>query len=303
MTSKRSKEQPSVAPTSDKKESSTTIIVAVIGLIGVIITAIFGYMGTLAISTKEEVSYSAAQSDWLALIDFRFGWNEASCNRGAASVVPDYITLIEDDPLSLQEMEGISDKSPVAPWPDFGQEMIWGITISNNSSNTGDWIRINKNMTIKLDIISTNTPKHVSVWRTDGAGCGGENYKKFSLIKLNHDRSSLYQTIASDKYDYFSFQPGEFDTFEFDFVCAAPGLYRPIIEMEISYKGQSKTVALMGNDIILCPETFSLWFTDLSYYLDVQIAKTRGNYQIQHSPMSYSGEFFWNGTEYEEINP
>lgn len=300
MTSKKSSKQ-SQPTLSEKREGNLTpIIVAVIGLMGVAITAVCGFLGILVTRPDKEIPLSAAQSDWLSLIDFQFGWDEAACGQQVSYVVPDYITLKEGDPASLKGMEDISAKVPVAPWPIMDQEMQWGITITNKSSSPGDWIRIDKQMTVRLEVVSKDVAKHVSLWKVDGVGCGGGEYKVFSPIRLTQAKNSINQTITSDKYDYFSFEPGEFDTFVFEFVCAAPGLYRPTVEMSVSYKGEDKVVTLMGDELVLCPETFSLWTTDYSYYSEAMMA-TQESRPITRSPMSYSGEFRWNGTSYKPV--
>lgn len=281
-----------------KQETHTPIIVAIVSLLGIIITAIFSYCSSLApvklsiqATLTEEANLASqiivpktTQQNISSMIEVSI--SDIPCQMNNALVLPSQISPAKDSLGVLEQIEDSLNKSwPIAPVN--GSNIYKLVKITNISELGEEWIFVGSTINAKLYVIS-QTVDHINLWLSAGA-CGGGEYKTFSQIVLNHDRVSLNQHIASNDFDFFTLMPGEFDIFLLNFSCQAPGVYRPIISLTFNLSDQSETTPFFFDEIIICPESYSYWETDYSnvgyppYY-----------------PLNYLGDFLWDGLDYEE---
>lgn len=304
MTTKKPQKQIQTASTTSKKESNNTpIVIAIIGLLGVVITAIFGYMGTLALNKQSNTGVTpfvnSSPTNWPEFASYELYFRPC---QPTASVVPDYITLVQNDPSSYERINELDELTnlPIAPLQLEDPQIYNIISISNSSATTGDWIKIENSISVTINVLSEDV-KHVNLWRITDTGCGGVSGKFFlPEISLNHNNDSLPQTIKSDEYDFFTLQPGEFDEFNLTFICDNPGTYNiSDIELKVSYKNRTEVVHVpWGDTIIVCPDTYSFWYTKFSYLVQKSFTD-----KPQTSPMTLGDDYFWNGRQYEKVVP
>lgn len=299
------KKLPQKKSSKSKKLPNTPITVALIGLIGVIITAVFSLVGILFVN-RQTSSLNASNTptselDWSQLIGLG-DYGGGCAGQAVQRVVPNYISLRENDPNSYNAVKDLIDL-PISPlpitYPEYGDDgsIPWVISITNLSSNIGDWLQAENTLTIKVQVLSSDIEEHVDLWRIAGGGCGGYDKERFSPVALNQRPSSAVQIVESQNFDYFSFEPGETGVFQLDIYCQSPGSYQLSAETKMKYKNKTETVILINNRKFFCPKTYSLWITNFSYLTQLEFNKQDGS-PITASPMTHVSDWYWDGESY-----
>ena len=174
--------------------------------------------------------------------------------------IPDNIDP-SSDPLGF--LSSFSYTQVSATWNIIvpGERSI-AIDITNVESPGGRWLRISNTANVivdsfmPLDELNMLLPSVEGIWDLGGCG-GGGNHREFPPIQLD-TRSSLSTTFSSA--DFFSLQPGEFESFAFSFECGEYGMYIFHLEVEIAAAGEAGKYAIGEPLALYCPETRFNWY-------------------------------------------
>jgi hypothetical protein len=298
----------------------------ILGFLGVVITAYVGYLGIrsqteipiTATQTAESMSTSTQQmpastntphivdmpaitpasldaiSNWESQFDIAYGWHEC----GAPVVLPEYIDPEQSVSSASSQIAQAMESEETTFWqvtpfhPDFklGERIKNGrfypsFSISSKPENTA-WAKIEK--TENINITSRNdVPEHQNII-TLPSGCGGGgDIREFPSINLKSDFISYQEKTTLPDVDYISLEPGEFEEFEFEFICNAPGIYNIQINIPYTYLGQSNNINLPSPMEFVCPKSFTWW-------------KASGDmFGKNIDGITKAGEYRWDGTQYK----
>lgn len=141
------------------------------------------------------------------------------------------------------------------------------IKITNQQPTDGSWVQIDNK--IKVEVESVATLKHVDVgtfsWGKGvsggyiGFGCGGGGGNSFIFPEIELDNQTKTFVSENQDYDYFSIEPGEFFQFEPHITCAAPGVYKYHLIMNMSYADEERQYK-SSPYYAFCPESYTEWW-------------------------------------------
>jgi hypothetical protein len=193
--------------------------------------------------------------------------------------MPGDIDPDKDPQQALARMTSAEKTKEYVAWPKLpldGNVVEDLIIISSANSNTA-WVGLQKEVNVLAKVL-TPGPPDVPALRTISGG-GGGTIRKFPAVALEPklDPYSRKVTPAGTE-DYFTLQPGEFETFHFDFLCTYPGLYNVTLEISYTYGADSGKYSDPAVEI-LCPQKYSVW-SNLGTRLD------------------FAGAYTWTGTTY-----
>ncbi len=277
---------------------STAIIIATIGCLGTFITALFGY---LAVKSQIEIPIKATQTAEMLMpkttptlpptliVDPTstptVDWNtilraSSSFTQCGNKVVPEFISLNPKDmQLSLanysrefSKQYGLDWNNAIATYQFFTLE----------SSAPLNWVKIENHFFMNV-LVESYIPDNLNiVWVS---GCGGGFDRDFPEVELNN-QNNLSQYRIKLEYpdvDFFTLQPGEFESFRIPLECKAPGIYSITLETNTEYIGQPLVYTIVPPTKIYCPYKYSGWSSGFP------------------QDLKYEGEFEWDGDKYQLV--
>lgn len=285
--------------TNNKKRPATSVIVALIGLSGVIITAVFGLIGVILQMRKNPTPTlppvenqtatpidtptltPTAQPDWSSL--FYVGIEDVCID---SLIAPDYMLPLLGSPTA---------KTKYAEALNSGEKNNWDIAYYNEKSGYGaifwiesrvtgqEWIRLEN--TFAITIYPQPTSGNMAVME-NSTRCGGAEYRApkdgEDLISLSNDLAAYSMYINYPEADYYTLQPGEPETFIFLPDCETPGIYTVKIDIQFLYQGEQRIYAWTSPRHFVCPESFDHW--GITVFGDVVEA---GKYRLENSEYIY----------------
>ncbi|MDP1541466.1 MAG: hypothetical protein Q8L72_12550 [Moraxellaceae bacterium] len=276
-----------------------TIIVALIGCVGTVAVAIIGYMSVsmqiekpVAITQTVEAKIISSQTPTSILQNtpvpsftetivptstpeqtlISASTVRRLCER---TILPDYIKPsdgIQQAIEQIAEAEARGEKFSL-----MGNNLSLKIEF-RSEVQTVDWLKLSNNL--KITITSdNNVGDKLNLWNVEG--CGGGDYRFFSPdVSLETNYPAYSVNVENSEFDFFTLQPGEFESFDFNFYCRTPGIYTVNIELPYSLLDVPYNYNYTIPTTIICPKSFSVWN---SYYAGM---------------LEYGGDFMWNGEEY-----
>jgi hypothetical protein len=293
-----------------------TIVSALLGLVGVGLTAYFGYLGsrtqveapiraTQTAQASTALVQTATVTNTLAntastvtmfptslsgnrILDITASWPPCWWSRLLPHTIdiglyPQYAREYAESP----DHGGYGNENdlwrdwPVAPdISSNGQSENASVTLSiAGAQGPGNqWIRVEN--FVKLSIQYQPIEPVVNRVETNFGQCGGgssDHY--FSPVSLEPNTK---ETIVSNSdFDYFTLQPGEIETFVIPFVCEKPGLYTFKFYVPYSYQGSSVEAEYSDSKTIACPSVMAVWDFTGEYDYDKYGGFTKlGEYQL-----------------------
>jgi hypothetical protein len=202
----------------------------------------------------------------------------------ARKVMPDYIVPKDGSVEAFEQVyEAYLDWETLNRWPTVPQEDgrfngdLWLTSLVEDNR----WIRLGTTVTAKVTV-DADVPEHVDVVIIGQCGEVGTT-REFPSVTLASDFADYRVQSTFAEADYFSLEPGEFENFDFDFVCDSPGAYRLSLELPLEMRELFGTATQRAIEELICPQTFTLWDALSFEYLE------------------YVGDFQWNGSGYDRV--
>jgi len=285
------KQERQLPPKTEANSGTTQISLAKIGLVSAISVAVLGMIGTAlnayfssqaasapilipiqATQTAEAntlLNFNAVQTvsstpivpsalpvtggdDWTTI--FQLYSRKGTCLEPA--VIPDTIDLKGDPDTVLMAVYQAMENKEADTWqsaPMQGSEIWLTRNIVSRSENT-EWIELSN--TIHVTVRRRNEiPDHVNV---TGECAGSGEFRTFSAITLASGFDKYEITTAYSDADFFTLQPGEFESFKLSFQCTTPGFYIITINIPYTYLNGSGTITFIPPDLV-CPKSYTVW--------------------------------------------
>jgi hypothetical protein len=135
---------------------------------------------------------------------------------------------------------------------------------------------------VRLQLSMRPVPEHIDAVAFTDCGAGAEYYHFEAPVQLRaFDETYLTSARLAD-YDYFSLQPGEQFYMIFTYACTAPGIYSQQAEIDFEYGPGQGTLLLPDLPVLVCPQSFSLWYYGRPLIFQVE-------------------DYRWNGETYELV--
>jgi len=293
----RKKKKPSL--TDKQLTTIVTIIVALIGCFGTAFAAIIGYM-SLSMQIEKPVSFTQTVEARItpSQIPSSTPQNtsvppstetpvptstpEQAFIKGAIvdkrckdTILPDYINPfngIEQSITQIAEAEARGELfSLVGNYASIKLEF-------RNIMQGTDWIKLSNSINISVTS-DGNVEDKLNLWHVEG--CGGGDYRFFSPDVSLETSYPVYSVKAQNSdFDFFTLQPGEFESFDFNFYCKSPGIYTVSVELPYSLLDVSYNYTYTIPAKVICPKSYSLWNSYTAKMLE------------------YGGDFIWDGEKY-----
>jgi hypothetical protein len=274
-----------------------TIIVALIGLVGVIVTGYFSYISssrsteiiieatkTAKFELTKPIEAQSSQAQENSILDVQIPTSYLSSGLGSP-IVPDAIDI--NAPNAIEEINKAIKSDEILNWSIAPDAWMGFSAIIENKSSDNKWIRLDKFVKINIDVLSTTPKDVITIDRTWGQG-GGSYYWFSPDIDLIGNYSSYSKTVyvsGDNAFDYYSLQPGEFTEFMFTFNCKQPGTYKISLEIPYRYENKNDVYLYKITPLLICPRKHT--------YIKV-------NADLDHTVINfdYSIPIEWNGSEY-----
>ncbi len=192
-------------------------------------------------------------------------------------VLPSSIDFEEDPETVALQINAAASSNEVEKW-QIGPGGRRIITLARNivsKIENKEWIQLSN--TARVIIRGKDTaPNHVNVLMTCA---GGGSNRLFPPIELYPQFNQYEVSTTYQEADYFSLQPGEFESLHFVFYCTKPGIYSVELLIDYLYLDQTGKVTIYPPDLV-CPDSYSLW----------------ESWQIPYK----LGDYVWDGNEYIE---
>jgi hypothetical protein len=191
------------------------------------------------------------------------------------TILPDYINPfngIEQSITQIAETEARGEMFSL-----MGDYASIKLEFRNTIQGT-DWIKLSNSVNISVTS-DGNLEDKLNLRHVEG--CGGGDYRFFSPDISLETSYPVYSVKAqNDEFDFFTLQPGEFESFDFNFYCKSPGIYTVSIELPYSLLDVSYNYTYTVPTKIICPKSYSLWNSYTAKMLE------------------YGGDFIWDGEKY-----
>ncbi len=215
-------------------------------------------------------------SDWSNIFQIYTG---GSCDEPV--VIPSEYDIEGDPEEAIQQIVEDRNSNENEPWligPGGRQYISLARNIVSKNENQ-EWIQLSN--TVRVSIRGRDTsPDHANVMM-NCAGAG--NKRVFPSIELDPQFNQYEVSTTYQEADFFSLQPGEFESLHFIFQCKTPGTYSVRLSMEYLYLGQPGAITIDSPDL-LCPRSYSLWEI----------------WEMPPFPSTKLGDFVWDGSGYIE---
>jgi hypothetical protein len=245
----------------------------------IITTAIAGGLLGYGVGFVMTQNIKALDSKWRNYVEVR---DYAPCPRLISSQRIDATSsdVKEEIIIALKNLDYLT--SPKAPWVDKNSPQAGSsakFLIENIGE--GDWLEISKTLDVSIDV-NKNIPDAVDAIEVTACGGGGEE-RIFPDLALDNNYAQYSVETTYPDFDFFTLQPGEFEIFYVPFQCDALGLYQ--ITIKIPFRARSYEGNIEFTEIIMCPQTFTLWQYDQpsDYLYPPEIYEWDGsNYFLSH---------------------
>jgi len=310
--------QPKKSGKTSKTKIDTAIVVAIIGLVGTLLTALLAspvliawiqknnspisappetLTPVLPASATNAVTYTASPlptltststtipigQDWKSIMSMSLSPLLSSCDP---RLLPPTINPSDDISIAAQQftqdLDNHNDRSwLLAPSPNRKPESGFvNLRISSIVADTG-WIKINNKLIINVST-QKDVPEHVNV--IDYGLCGGEGQiRRFPSVDFSNNFDTYELKPIYTEADFFTLQPGEFEEFEIPFECKSVGIFYFKVNISYEYSNISNTTDSNKTVGLICPQTFTSWRFDV----------------FGHQFLS-SETYQWNGNGYEQ---
>jgi hypothetical protein len=278
--------------------SRTAVVVAIIGLTGAIVTAVFNYLSTRsqteipikATQTAENLLLRMTQTLSTPILDVStktpsVDWNtilriSPYYDICGYKVVPEFISL---DPSDMQlSLASLSPEFSKQDGKDWHNALSTDLSFEMESFSQLNWIKVENRFFLNI-FVESEVPDDLNVVYV--YGCGGGSAITLSEVELDSQNNlSQYRIrLESPGIDFFTLQPGEFEFFQIPLVCKTPGIYSISIELFAEYIDQMSSPTIVPSTKIYCPYHYSYYSFG---------APTNLNYE---------GKFEWNGSKYQSV--
>lgn len=298
-----------------RKSPDVGVIVAIIGLIATIAAALINYASTrtqielpISASQTAEVRASILTSTVIPTLSTKTPSSPTNSNWEKYIEIEkkvmgcEYIALPQDVDYSIgntaetiTQVISQGDKdNRILSWakipqvitgnvfPDNPQEAFTTFDINNISSQ--DWIEIAKSVTVSVSV-DKDVPEKTNAF-IYGWGCGGVgDTRLFPSLNLSTTFESYTDETTFPEHDFFTLQQGEFERFQFPFVCQSPGYYH--LSFNIPFQIRSDKGNAQTDIDIICPKEVAIW----SYRGSMEDPT---NWKVREM----LGGYVWNGEKY-----
>lgn len=318
-------------PSKDNKKLETSVIVAIIGVVGTIIaTLISAYFNSKSQVTLISMQLTQTQLASIATethisrtptITNTFVVQETETMT--PTIVKNSSTVVEYDLLSsyclsphaqiIPESKGwdgnkkipsevfenlLNSDSPkqIAPiwYNEPYEEFTLEFAIHNVSAN---WLKLENKVKFRVTPLQIEIPEQIHAFDFY-QGCGGFQNKPFTdtVITLQTGIDEYEQSVSSPEYDFFTLQPDEYDQYYFSFLCSKPGVYQVSFQHNIEYQSKSNNVIQNDLPLIYCPKKMYLWAINI----DGDLWTEKSYYKVLENSIQQVQVYLWNGVNYVE---
>jgi hypothetical protein len=297
-----------------RTKMDTTLVVAIIGLIGTLLTALLAspvlitliqknnspvnvstetltpllpitatntavYTASLLPTLTSTSTSTPVGLDWKSIMSMRLD-SSSSC---PPRLLPPTINPADDITIAAQQFTQDFNNHNDVSWllaPTGSWSGNIGLHISSIVANTG-WIKIGNKLTIDVTT-QKDLPERVNV--IDYGLCGGAGeVRNFPAINFSNNFDTYEVKPIYTKADFFTLQPGEFEEFSIPFECKSVGIY--YFKVNVSYEYSNFSGVTDSDETVgfICPQTFTSWRFDV----------------FGHQFLS-SETYQWNGNGYEK---
>jgi hypothetical protein len=272
----------------DTKSVSPAIVVAIIGLIGTIVSAILTSpvliakiqssskpietgiqnptMDTNSPLSLPETGNSSRQFKDVLVYEDRWVYsnNDFGPNQYAILLEGGLDPHLHPIEASTEILKNIQNNQ-INYWTRISSVVEIILTFQNIQSTNGLDIKIENEASVTINEYEQAT-SHVNALLRETASeilipeTGGvENYS-FEPVKMSSPNlnSKVINTLLTD-YDAVVLKPGEIGTFDLLLICDTPGLYAFSVKLRAFYAGQEEIIDIPTPKPIFCPETLTLW--------------------------------------------
>jgi hypothetical protein len=287
----------------------TQIVVAIIGFVGIVLAAYIGFLGVQyaaeaplrASQTAEAQRNANAPSEPTRTVlapSPTEAARETPTPEGVPPgptpeleiaiqdpcpltvMIPGFLDPQEDRAGTQQSIEEADDRSEIFTWPMIGTGFDIWISFESAFDNR-TWFRLSNTANVTVDVLGDSPPTANGVELGECGGIG--SIRNFPSVPLGRDFDRYSRRISSPEADFFTLQPGEFEIWEAQLTCGAPGRYRLTVEVGYAYGDGTGKITGTSPEII-CPLEYNEW-TMLTQSLE------------------YVRSFRWNGSDYEQTGP
>ena len=277
---------------------SDTVIVAILGLVGTVIVALIGVWGIFVQNKPPSAPTQTAEVEPTPTIqkenpnvfsDVVIVTARPEC--GTPYALPGYIDPFQGFDQAMAAVNEAFNRGDIFPhvprifsYPD-GEfipdgNVIYQVTVESHAPL--DWIKVDKKA--KITIAAQKIPADPVNTIDYQEGCGGTGEERDfhldrNLLETSYPSYTLDAAYENENVDYFTLQPGEFETFLFTLQCGEPGLYNLQFQIPMEYEGKPGFVSADGGEI-LCPPGGAHW-----------------------DPSRLIGGFKWDGSQYIPDQP
>jgi hypothetical protein len=208
-----------------------SVLAALIGLIGIIITAYFSYLSSsrsteIIIESTKNAKFESTTSNVTPTYQMRgssvLGVQTMQTGPWPVMgypIVPDTIDAYAPD--GIEEINKALVSGEISNWSISGHFNDWILLDIENKSIENKWIRLDKSIKVNIEVLSTIPKNIIAIGQTWGQG-GADYYKFMPEINLTGADDRYSQTVfvsGDNSFDYYSLQPGEFTEFYFNLSC------------------------------------------------------------------------------------
>lgn len=279
------------------KKIDPAITVAIIGLLGTVLTAIFASPVLIAwiqktspptttpiiintIPVTPTLLTDLKNPEWNSIL--RLSIQNTQCED--PRLLPNTINPNDNNSLATQQFTQAWKSDEYLNWPLAPSGVDGRGELILNVSSVGDnkeWIKVaNK---LQVDVVAQkDIPEHVDV--VGFSQCGATRERRiFDEIYLSTDFNEYKLNSTFAETDYFTLQPGEIEEFLLPFVCKTPGVYVLMASLSLEYLQIEYVTDSNQLFIFVCPQSFTFWKVDPTY-----------------PQFLLSETYQWNGVDYEE---
>jgi hypothetical protein len=264
------------------KELNPVIVVAVITLIGTVVSAVLSSpvlvaklqssSGSTQLPISNTDAYPALPQTGDSTLQvedvlvYSQQWQHSSDFDPIKSVI-----LLEDNinptihpEESLDEILKNVENKQIRYWSQVSSALILTLNMQNIQSENGLDIKIEKEASVEINsyqsisshvnaLVEPNASEFIPI----SGGVTNYHFEPVILEALNVGNKAVTTNLM--EYDAVILKPGEIGTFDFLLTCKSSGIYVLAVVLQTFYRGESKEIELPSPVPLVCPESLTIW--------------------------------------------
>lgn len=156
----------------------------------------------------------------------------------------------------------------IEAWTAKNQDWIYApdsdgyfsLLIQIGSKSDKSWVELKKTISIEVKAKSISD-QTATAFRFPPACGEGRNIREFSSFTLETNFEQYLTKTSSKDFDFFTLQPGEWETFHVPFHCTEPGYYNITAQIEFQYENNNGLIEVPLAQVS-CPYKFTVYTID-----------------------------------------